>query len=114
MSSPGLKRVLGLSDKSQVSTLSTLTISAGYTLSKGIMITVDTIRAEISRLLIIKLFMLVVKVFDRGVEVKPGLQARFNFSCKNPRTFYGVLSIYPVSTTGLMLLPKYAMPPQLI
>ena len=113
MSSPGLKRVLGLSDKSQVSTLSTLIISAGYTLSKGIMITAETMTVKMRRFLI-KLFMLVVKVFDRGAEVKPGLQARFNFSCKNPRTFYGVLSIYPVSTTGLMLLPKYAMPPQLI
>ena len=109
MSSPGLKRVLGLSDKSQVSTLSTLIISEGYTLSKGIMIAVDTMAVEISRFLIM-LFILVVRV----VKVKPGIQARFNFSCRNPRTFYGVLSIYPVSATGLILLPKYAMPPQLI
>ena len=109
MSSPGLKRLLGLSDKSQVSTLSTLIISAGYTLSKGIMITVDTIMVEISKFLI-NLFIFVMRV----VKVKPGLQARFNFSCRSPRTFYGVLSIYPVSATGLILLPKYAMPPQLI
>ena len=109
MSSPGLKKVLGLFDKSQVSMLSTLIISAGYTLSKGVMFTADTMMVKMSRFLIV---FIVVVVW--AVKVEPGLQARFNFGYRNTGILYGVLSIYPVSTTGLTLLPKYAMPPQFI
>ena len=61
MSSPGLKRVLGLSDKSQVSTPSTLIISAGYTLSKGIMLAADITLTKI-RTLLSELNILVMKV----------------------------------------------------